>query len=74
MEWLAQMAVRAQAKAHSLPSPCISVCTMNLANGLCRGCLRTIDEIADWSTMSDAEKRAVWARIEARATAQGARL
>ena len=73
MEWLAQMAVRAQAKAEKLPSPCISVCTMNLANGLCRGCLRTLDEIADWSTMSDADKRAVWGRIEARVTTRGAR-
>jgi uncharacterized protein len=73
MEWLAQMAIRAQAEAQNPPSPCISVCKMNLANGLCRGCLRTLDEIADWSTMSDADKRTVWARIEARATTRGAR-
>jgi uncharacterized protein len=70
MEWLARQAVQAQAKADHLPSPCIAVCTMQLADGLCRGCLRTLDEIAEWSTMGDFEKRAVWARIEARATAQ----
>jgi uncharacterized protein len=70
MEWLAKLAVQAQAKAGNLPSPCISVCTMELSSGLCRGCLRTLDEIASWSTMGDEDKRAVWARIEARATEQ----
>lgn len=72
MEWLATLAKQAQLKESNVPSPCISVCAMALSSGLCRGCLRTIDEIADWSTMSDTGKRAVWARIEARATEQGA--
>lgn len=70
MEWLARQAVRAQAKARDLPSPCISVCTMEPASGLCRGCLRTLDEIAAWSTLGDAGKRAIWARIEVRANEQ----
>lgn len=71
MEWLARQAVRAQTKGQDLPSPCISVCRMAAATGLCQGCLRTLDEIAAWSTLDDAGKRTVWARIEARATAQG---
>ena len=29
-------------------SPCISVCTMDEASGLCLGCYRTIDEIQGW--------------------------
>lgn len=70
MEWLAKLAVQAQAKERNLPSPCISVCTMAAASGLCRGCLRTLDEIASWSTLGDEDKRAIWARIEVRATAQ----
>lgn len=37
-------------------SPCIGVCTLD-ANGLCRGCLRTMAEIAGWSQMDDAERR-----------------
>ena len=44
----------------SLPSPCISICRMDLRNGLCEGCLRTTDEIAVWSTATEEEKRAVW--------------
>lgn len=71
MEWLAKKAERAQAQGEDPPSPCISVCTMEIGNGLCRGCLRTLDEIAVWSTLDDNTKRAVWARIEARARAQG---
>ncbi|MDP3700866.1 MAG: DUF1289 domain-containing protein [Hylemonella sp.] len=69
MEWLAKKAVQAQAQARNLPSPCISVCTMELAFGQCRGCLRTLDEIGAWSTLDDEGKRAVWARIEQRARA-----
>lgn len=34
--------------------------------GLCTGCLRTLDEIARWSAMSDAERRAVIAALPAR--------
>ena len=44
----------------AVPSPCISVCKMDARSGWCEGCLRTLDEIAAWSTMSDAQKRGVW--------------
>ena len=30
-------------------SPCINICKMDSASGLCLGCLRTIDEITRWS-------------------------
>ncbi len=46
--------------ATGVPSPCISVCRMDARSGWCEGCLRTIDEIAAWSTLSDEAKRAVW--------------
>jgi predicted Fe-S protein YdhL (DUF1289 family) len=36
-------------------SPCIGVCSLG-PDGLCEGCLRTVDEIAAWSRMSDAER------------------
>jgi predicted Fe-S protein YdhL (DUF1289 family) len=39
---------------------------MNPGSGLCEGCLRTIDEIAGWSTMDDADKRAVLVAISQR--------
>ncbi|MEZ5730534.1 MAG: DUF1289 domain-containing protein [Burkholderiaceae bacterium] len=52
--------------AGSVVSPCISVCRLDRASGLCEGCLRTIDEIAGWSAMNDPQRRAVLARVAAR--------
>ncbi len=49
-----------------VPSPCVNVCRMNPHTGLCEGCLRTIAEIAQWSSASEAGKRAVWAEIRRR--------
>ena len=51
-------------------SPCINVCRMDAASGLCEGCLRTLDEIAAWGTMDDDDKRAVWQRLEQRRAEQ----
>ena len=48
---------------------------MDARSGWCEGCLRTLDEIAAWSVMDDAQKQAVWQllaqRREAFAAAQG---
>lgn len=52
-----------------VPSPCINVCEMAPETGLCRGCLRTIDEIVAWGGASEDEKRAVWAEIRRREAA-----
>jgi len=49
-----------------VPSPCINVCRMVPATGLCEGCLRTIDEIVAWGRADDDYKRAVWAEIRRR--------
>jgi predicted Fe-S protein YdhL (DUF1289 family) len=49
-----------------VPSPCISVCRIDPADGLCEGCQRTLDEIAAWGGMTDTQRRIVWARIEQR--------
>ena len=45
--------------ADSSASPCIGVCELDGAGSICRGCGRTIDEIAAWPKMSDAERAAV---------------
>ena len=49
-----------------VPSPCISVCRMDMDTGFCEGCRRTLDEIAAWGRMGDDEKRGVWAEIAKR--------
>jgi hypothetical protein len=55
-----------------VPSPCVNVCRMDGRSGWCEGCLRTIDEIAAWSTLSDDRKRAVWALLPQRREALAA--
>ncbi len=50
----------------AVASPCINVCKMDARTGWCEGCLRTIDEIAVWSALSDDDKRAVWAELRQR--------
>ena len=47
-------------------SPCISVCVMDAAAGICIGCFRTLDEIAEWSVLDAVAKRAVLAALPAR--------
>jgi predicted Fe-S protein YdhL (DUF1289 family) len=47
-------------------SPCTSVCEMDPATGFCRGCFRTLDEIAAWSVLDADGKRAVLAALPAR--------
>ncbi|TXT40888.1 MAG: putative Fe-S protein [Comamonadaceae bacterium] len=55
-----------QKYAKGLPSPCMSVCRMDEASGLCCGCLRTLAEIRAWGQADEAFKRQVWSTIEAR--------
>jgi predicted Fe-S protein YdhL (DUF1289 family) len=50
----------------AVPSPCVSVCRMNMDTDLCEGCLRTLDEIAAWGRMSEDDKRDVWAALAKR--------
>jgi predicted Fe-S protein YdhL (DUF1289 family) len=50
-------ALRLRALAEGPPSPCISVCQIDNATGLCLGCRRTIDEIRDWIIMSPEDRQ-----------------
>ena len=47
-------------------SPCINVCTLDPSGRLCLGCFRTIDEIAGWGSMPEADKARVVAMLSAR--------
>jgi uncharacterized protein len=52
-------------------SPCINVCQMDQTSGLCLGCRRTLQEIAEWLEMTPAEKRATLERVAERKLAFG---
>jgi predicted Fe-S protein YdhL (DUF1289 family) len=55
-------------------SPCLGICLMDPRTRTCRGCLRTIEEIAGWYDATPAEKRATLDRLaERRRMAAGAR-
>jgi len=43
-------------------SPCVAVCS-TLYDEICRGCGRTVMEVANWVFFTEEEKRAVWDRI-----------
>jgi len=66
MARVATMQAAAAEATQPVPSPCVSICRMDPASGLCVGCLRTLDEIAQWSQMKDDDKRAVLEQLEAR--------
>jgi len=47
-------------------SPCINICQMDAATGWCAGCLRTLDEIARWSSLDETRRHAVLALLPQR--------
>jgi len=55
----------------SVESPCINVCRIHAERAVCRGCYRTLDEIAEWSQLADQDKRRVVAELAVRRTAMG---
>ena len=46
-----------------ITTPCIKVCIVDGASGLCLGCHRTLPEIARWSALSDAERVEITAAL-----------
>jgi predicted Fe-S protein YdhL (DUF1289 family) len=42
-----------------IETPCIGICLIDPDDDLCTGCARSLDEIARWSAMTDAERRAI---------------
>ncbi len=47
-------------------SPCVSICRMSELTGLCEGCLRTIEEIAQWGNADEESRRVILSRIAQR--------
>ena len=47
-------------------TPCIKVCAVDGASGLCLGCLRTLQEIAEWSRLSDDRRAEITTELPSR--------
>lgn len=50
----------------SIGSPCVNWCEMNPRSNYCYGCFRSIEEIANWPVLSEAEKEVVWLALTLR--------
>lgn len=50
-------------------TPCIAICSTAQGDAHCKGCGRSFDEVQHWLSMTPAEKRGVWVRIRAEASA-----
>lgn len=55
----------------TIPSPCVSICTLHPVTGACLGCLRTADEIARWPRASNEERLEILEELKQRRRAMG---
>ena len=46
-----------------MKSPCIKVCQMDPARGVCIGCCRKLEEIARWGAMSERERDEIMSNL-----------
>jgi predicted Fe-S protein YdhL (DUF1289 family) len=46
-----------------IDTPCVKICTLDARSGQCLGCGRTVEEIARWIDMSDAERARVMGEL-----------
>ncbi len=54
-------------------TPCVKICVVDPVSALCVGCGRTVEEIAGWSALSEPQRLAVMAGLEARLVAMRSR-
>jgi uncharacterized protein len=52
--------------AMPVETPCNKICTIDPACGLCRGCGRTLTEIAQWTALTDVGRARVMAELPQR--------
>jgi predicted Fe-S protein YdhL (DUF1289 family) len=55
-----------------METPCVNVCVIEAASGLCAGCGRSLDEISRWATMTDTERRRIMQSLPGRRRQAGA--
>lgn len=60
-------------KRAEIDSPCVKICVIHPATGLCLGCARTLGEIAAWSRLAPAMRQAIMAELPGRQPAPSGR-
>lgn len=58
----------------SMETPCINVCVVDDASGLCIGCRRSLAEIAAWATLSAAERSRIIVAVRDRRIVEGGKV
>ena len=53
-------------KRDEVDSPCVKLCVIHPASGLCIGCFRTINEIEGWSAMEPKARKILVAELPSR--------
>ncbi|WP_298913359.1 DUF1289 domain-containing protein [uncultured Roseobacter sp.] len=53
-------------RREEVESPCIKICVVHPEARICTGCLRSIDEITQWSRMTPEARRAVMDELPTR--------
>ncbi|HWV54021.1 DUF1289 domain-containing protein [Pseudorhodoplanes sp.] len=56
----------------AIETPCLKICVLEPGSQLCRGCGRTIAEIAGWGTLPASERRRIMALLPDRIAAMTA--
>jgi predicted Fe-S protein YdhL (DUF1289 family) len=56
----------------AIETPCINVCVIDQVTRQCAGCNRTIEEIAGWRALSDADRRRIIQELPGRRRVQQA--
>ncbi len=51
---------------NEIESPCVKICVVHPEARLCTGCLRSIDEITQWSKMSAERRREIMEDLPSR--------
>jgi predicted Fe-S protein YdhL (DUF1289 family) len=52
--------------AGDVPSPCVRTCVLDQTSQACRGCRRTLSDIANWSSLGPEERARIWLRSRER--------
>lgn len=60
------MGFRAREAREQVASPCTNLCAIDAASGMCRGCLRTLDEITIWGQATNEERLEILAAVARR--------
>lgn len=47
-----------------IESPCVAVCKIDHESGYCIGCNRTIEEITNWSSFNDIQKKKILMKVK----------